>query len=139
MESGYKILEHPADMGIEAFGKNLKSAFEQSAIALVSIIMNTSEIETIRYKQIEIYASDYEHLLVRWLSEILYIYDGEKFAPSKFKIEMLTSNFLKAKISGENFKKNKHTTNLDVKAITYHQIFVEENSEGARVRVFLDI
>ncbi len=139
METGYKILDHPADIGIEAFGKNLKSAFEQSAIGLVSIILDTSRIQCDEQKHISIFGEDYEQLLVKWLSEVLYIFDAEKFVPINFLIEKLTPKYLSAFVSGEKFKNNIHATYLDVKAVTYHQISIEETNTGAKLRVFLDI
>jgi SHS2 domain-containing protein len=139
MKAGYKILEHPADMGIEAYGKNLKEAFEQSAIALLSIILDTSNIEAAKIKLVEIHASDYEQLLVNWLTEILYLYDGDHYVAEKFEINTLTKEYLNATIGGEKFNNAKHPTKMDVKAITYHQILIQENEEGGLVRVFIDI
>ena len=139
MKPGYILLDHPSDIGIEAYGKNLKEAFEEAAFALISIILDTSNIELKETKYIEIKASDYEHLLVKWLSEILYLYDGENFVCSEFDIKEIRQDLLKAEIKGENFDQAKHLTKLDVKAVTYHQILVCENSERGLVKVFLDI
>lgn len=139
MRRGYVILDHPADIGIEAYGKNLKEAFEEAAIALTSIILDSSSIDPVEIRKLEINASDIEHLLVKWLSEILYLYDGDNFVCREFNITELTPNFLSAEIRGEAFNNTKHLTKLDVKAITYHQILVCENVERGLVRVFLDI
>jgi SHS2 domain-containing protein len=139
MHKGFNILEHPADMGIEAHGSNLKAAFEQAAVGLVSIILDPSKIENIETKMVQIYASDYEQLLVKWLTEVLYLYDGENFVSGKFEIETLTPISLTAIIKGEWFNNSKHATKMDVKAITYHQILVQENENGGLIRVYLDI
>lgn len=139
MKPGYVILDHPSDMGIEAYGKNLSEAFEEAAAALISIILDASSIESIETQTIEISASDYDHLLVKWLAEILYLYDGKNFVCAEFDIEKISPTFLRAKIKGENFDNQKHLTKLDVKAITYHQILVHSNEERGLVRVFVDI
>lgn len=139
MKPGYVILDHPADMGIEAYGRNLNEAFSQAAVALTSIILDNSSIEPTETQTIEISATDYEHLLVKWLAEILYLYDGKNFVCAEFNIEDISPNFLKAKVIGERFDNQKHFTKLDVKAITYHQILVHSNEESGLVRVFLDI
>lgn len=139
MRRGYVILDHPADMGIEAYGENLKEAFEEAAIALTSIILDMAAIEPSQNRKIEIKASDYEHLLVKWLSEILYLYDGDNFVCCDFNVEDLQPNYLIAEVKGEIFDNKKHLTKLDVKAVTYHQILVCENAERGLVRVFLDI
>ena len=71
MQSGFTILEHPADLGIEARGATLKDAFEQSAVALMSIIFDLSTVECREERHVELTATDLDHLLVKWLAEIL--------------------------------------------------------------------
>jgi len=138
-QKGFKILDHPADLGIEAFGKDLKEAFEQSAVALMSIILDISSVHELTTKTVGLDASDYEHMLVKWLTEVLYLYDGQHFVATGFRIEDLTPTRLTAAVSGEILDLARHATKLDVKAITYHQLSISQTDEGAKIRVFLDI
>jgi SHS2 domain-containing protein len=139
MDQKYTILEHPADLGIEAVGKNLAEAFEQAALGLMSIMIDHSTLSPVERRMLELQAANGEQLLVNWLSEILYWFDGEKFAGKGFHIQTIAPDYLKGWVLGERIDPRKHSTRLDVKAITYHQIQVEENEQGGRVRVFLDI
>lgn len=139
MPCGYQLIDHPADLGIEANGQSLSEAFEQAASGLMSVILDVELVQCRDSRVISLQATDLEHLLVKWLAEILYLYDGMKFAAARFQIDELTSTSLAAKVFGEPFSEDRHVTRLDVKAITYHQLLCEENETGARVRVFLDI
>lgn len=139
MVSGFKILEHPADVGIEASGASLREAFEHAATGLMSIILDLSLVEIQESKIIKLRANDPEQLLVRWLSEILYLFDGKGFVPKEFSVSALSPTSLTALIRGEQFSATMHRTKLDVKAVTYHQVMVREESDGGYVRVFLDI
>jgi SHS2 domain-containing protein len=136
---GFRILDHPADLGVEAFGSNLAEAFEQAAVALMSIILELSTVRELQTRTIELSAGDHGHLLVKWLTEVLYLYDGEGFVAGRFKIGRLTPTHLDAKVYGELFYPERHITKLDVKAITYHQLEVNENANAARVKAFFDI
>lgn len=138
MES-YRILDHPADLGIEADGRTLREAFANAAKALTSVILDPNGIAQREERIVELQAADAEQLLVKWLSEILYLYDGLGFVGSEFDVLELSETRLLARMRGEKFDERKHQTRLDVKAITYHQLAIEENEQGARVRVFLDI
>jgi SHS2 domain-containing protein len=80
-----------------------------------------------------------EQVLVKWLAEILYLYDGMKFAAARFEISELTPTSLSATVHGEPFSSDRHAARLDVKAITYHQLLCEQTATGARLQVFLDI
>ncbi len=139
MMENYRILDHPADIGIEAEGRTLREAFANAAKALTSVILDPAAIEPREEREVTISASDREQLLVRWLSEILYLYDGVGFVGREFDVEELSEMRLRARVRGEMFDGNKHRTRLDVKAITYHQLQINEDEKGARVRVFLDI
>lgn len=139
MKKGFIILEHPADIGIEAYGQTLAEAFQQAAEGLMSIIIDSSTVSSVQKQDIDIAASDYEQLLVKWLSEILYLYDGKQFVSKEFNIKKLTSTQLNAIVGGEPLSAIKHRTNIDVKAITYHQLVVRMDKENSFIRVFFDI
>lgn len=139
MPCGYQLIDHPADLGIEANGQSLSEAFEQAAVGLMSVILDVELVQCRDSRAISLQATDLEHLLVKWLTEILYLYDGMRFPAARFQIDALTSTSLSAEVFGEPFSEGRHLTRLDVKAITYHQLLCEENETGARVRVFLDI
>lgn len=139
MIDDFTILEHPADLGIEARGPSLHVAFRNSARGLMSIIIDLTTVDLKEEKTITLSAIDSCQLLVKWLSEILYLYDGQGFIAKEFEIHDLSSTTLHATIRGEKISEMKHVTKLDVKAITYHQLKVEENEKGGLIRVFLDI
>ncbi|MBI5020067.1 MAG: archease [Ignavibacteriales bacterium] len=139
MKRGYSIIEHPADLGIEANGNSLADAFIQAALGLMSVIVDPDSVESIISKNIHITADDKEQLLVKWLSEILYLYDGKKFISKEFQILLFDDVELNGIAIGEPFSASKHKMRVDVKAITYHQLVVEKNDERGKVRVFLDI
>ena len=99
MEKGYTILEHPSDLGIEAHGETMNVAFEQAATALMSVMLDPTTVDGLEQRHVEIAAVDAEQLLVKWLTEILYLYDGQQFAAKRFTIERLTPTALAAMIA----------------------------------------
>jgi len=139
MNRGYRILEHPSDIGIEATGSSLKEAFENAAIGLLSIITDPQSVDAEEDRYIKLKGTDLENLLIKWLSEILYLYDGENFVVGRVEIESISPTFLEAIVSGEPVDDRRHPMNLDVKAITYHQLKIQRKKDGCLVRVFLDI
>ena len=139
MEAGYLILDHPADLGIEARGKTLAEAFEQAACGLVSVIVDPDSVRPLESRSVKIEAGDRQQLLVRWLTEVLYFYDGLKFVPRDFKIGRISSHLLEAQVRGEPFDRRRHPIRLDVKAITYHQLEIRRRGSGRWLQVFLDI
>ena len=139
MQSGFTILDHPSDLGIEARGSTLAEAFVRAAEGLMSVILDLSTVRSTEIRPIEIEAPDPSQLLVRWLTEILYLYDGLEFIAKNIALEEFSSTSLRAVVRGERLDPSRHRTHLDVKAITYHQLEVSGGPEGGLVRVFLDI
>ena len=137
--AGVRFLDHPSDIGIEARGTTCEEAFTRAAGALVSLILDPSTVETSERRTITLQAADAEQLLVRWLSEILYLYDGQGFVPKEFLISLCTPARLEATVAGEPLRAGKHRVRLDIKAVTYHQLAVWQDNEGWGVRVYLDI
>jgi SHS2 domain-containing protein len=139
MKPGYEILEHPADVGIEARGPSLADAFAQAAEGLMSVILDPAHVVVRESRRITLTASDTEQLLVRWLSEVLYLFDGCGFAASRFEVQLAAPASLNATVHGETFSPSRHTVRTDVKAVTYHLLHVQQGPDECIVRVYLDI
>ncbi len=58
MKTGYLILDHPADLGIEARGETLSEAFEQAARGLTSVIIDPDTIRPEESRPVRIEAGD---------------------------------------------------------------------------------
>jgi SHS2 domain-containing protein len=139
MDSGFRILEHPADMGLEVWGPDLTEVFRLAALGLTSIIVDPASVSDRERRSVSIKGSDIENLLVRWLSEILYIYDGEGFLASDVEIKSLNDSGLEATLKGEKAEAGHHQFRVDVKAVTYHQLKIAREKDVWTARVFLDI
>ncbi len=139
MGRGFTIFDHPSDLGITAKGATLSEAFEEAARGLISIIADLPAVRPSVSRSISCTASDTQQLLVKWLSEILYLYDGQQFIAGEFHVEKLTETGLEGYVRGEPFSAVRHHPRTDVKAITYHQVSVRNDQDGAEVNVVVDI
>jgi SHS2 domain-containing protein len=138
MNSGFRILEHPADMGLEVWGPELTEVFRQAALGLTSIIVEPASVSSREQRRLSIKGSDVENLLVRWLSEILYLYDGEGFVVCDVDV-MMHGSALEATLKGERADAGKHQFRTDVKAVTYHQLKIAFDKNLWTANVYLDI
>ena len=134
----YRILEHTADMGIEAGGETLDELLVQAARGMMEIISG-AKASPREQKRVEVTAGEGGELLVNWLNEILFLFDSEGFLPAEFIIEQATENRVKARILGEPFDPERHPVDREIKAATYHQLKLEHGEEGWSARVYLDL
>lgn len=138
MDNKFEILDHTADTGIIAYGDTMEKAFENAALGMFSLITDLADIENIRTMKIEIDATDRDSLLVRWLNELIYLFDVENLIFNKFDIIHLNGNSLSAMGYGEKVDLSKHDIRTGIKAATYHMLKIEEN-DMCRVQVLFDI
>ena len=138
MEKGFEILEHTADVGIIAYGADIRQAFANAARGLTSLITEPGSIDEVLHRDIELASSDRESLLVDWLNELIYLFDTENIIFKRFDISRLDNTRLKARSYGEKVDSSKHKLKTGVKAATYHMLSIEEG-DGFRVQVLFDI
>ena len=122
----HRLLEHTADMGIEANGETLEELFAQAAYGLLEIIAGVPEAVSREEKSVTLKGGDTEELLVNWLNEILYLFEIQGFFPLDFEVEEVGWNRLRARVRGEPFDPRRHVVEREVKAVTYHRLRVEK-------------
>jgi SHS2 domain-containing protein len=138
MRKDFEILDHTADVGIIAYGADLKQAFANAARALFSLITELDDVEEVLHQDIKINASDLESLLVSWLNELVYRFDTEGILFKRFDINQLDDTHLEARGYGEKADSSKHSLKTGVKGATYHMLKVDK-TDGFRVQVIFDI
>lgn len=139
MAAGYTYLEHTADVGIAARGSSRAQIFEQAAAGLIALFLDPSDVRCTSARKVGLSGDGDEELLYHWLSEILFLFDGRRFAPAMTRVERIDGHRLRALVIGEAFDPARHTTRTDVKAITYHQLSVHRAGKLWRATVFVDI
>jgi SHS2 domain-containing protein len=135
----FEIVEHTADIGIKAYGKDLKEAFANSAYAMFSLIIDLKRVKEEESFELELSSAERKELLVAFLSELLYNYEVKGFLGKRFEIEDLGKRKIKAKIFGEKLDSRRHKPRMEIKGVTYHQLEIEPFKEGWRVQVIFDI
>jgi len=138
MRKNFEIVDHTADVGIIAYGDDISQAFANAARALFSLITELDDMEEILHRDIELTAPDEESLLVKWLNELIYLFDTENIVFKRFDITKLNNTQLKARSYGEKVDSSKHRLKTGVKAATYHMLKVDKG-DGCRVQVLFDI
>ena len=137
MEKEFEILNHTADVGIIAYGSDIKEAFANAAKGLFSLITDSDVAET-EYRDTELTAPDQESLLVAWLNELIYIFDVDNILFRRFDIIRLTETGLRARSYGEKVDVSRHQLKIGIKAATYHMLKIEKGKPN-RVQVIFDI
>lgn len=139
MESGHRLLEHTADMGIEGHAESCERVLEEMARGLTSMLFGNSPSSPSVVKTFFLQAEDPVELMVTWLNEIVYWCEQGDLIPASIHIESVTENRLRGTLSGEPFNPQRHRVEHQVKSVTYHQACLEETPAGWHARVYVDL
>jgi len=133
----YVVMDYLSDVLIRAYGKSIKELFENTAEGMFSLITDLKNIKKTIEKKIEISAGEKigpEDLLIIWLEKILYLNEVNSLIFSEFKIIDLINNESESRISallkGEKINLKKHEIFLQIKAPTYHNLFIKQDNEA---------
>ena len=134
----YEYFEATADIGFNAYGKDLNEAFENASIAMFNIITDTCDVEPEKEISFDISSEDEVALLYDYLEELLFHHEVDFMLFSEFHVEIDESLHLKAKIKGEEINWDKHERKTEIKAITFHKMAVEKK-DGVKLRAIVDL
>ena len=132
-------LDHTADIGLRIEADSAAEAFEAAAAATFDVLVDRERVEERETRELSLRADGWEDLLVSWLEELLYWYEGERFVLRSARVREIEPERLVAEVRGERLDVERHEPGLQIKAVTYHQLRAEETSEGFLVQVIFDI
>ena len=136
---GYRLLEHTADMGIEACAESRPKVLEEMAKGLTMMLFGDSPVSASVVIKIHLHEEDSVELMVAWLNEIMYWCERNNLIPSASRIDALEGGELWATLSGEPFDQKRHHVERQGKAVTYHKATLKEASSGWYARVYVDL
>jgi len=139
MADFYKQVFHTADLGIQLTSDTLPGIYINSARALTDLIAGIKNIRPLSESEITVEGIDSDDLLIRWLNELIYIYDTERKIFSDFKITDLTDTKLHCKVKGEIYNPNEHIIKNDIKAATYYNASIERTEARFKVTIIFDV
>ena len=135
----YQIIDHTADLGIIVKGPDVKQLFILAAQAMTDIMVKGDISEKTVTRDVLVEGEDFPDLMVRWLGEILYLFEGENLIVNSMEIKSISPIQLKSTLTLTSFEPERHQVLREIKAVTYHQISVNKSDDGWEARVIFDI
>ncbi len=133
-DKGFKIVEHTADIGLKIFGKNKIELFINAARGMFFLItgslMHNVNSNSKKYFTVVSEAINIEDLLINWLNDLLYIHSTELVFFDDYSISCLTDKVIRSTVSSINIKDSSYQVLKEIKAVTYHNIFVGQRGKN---------
>lgn len=120
---------HEADMGVRGVGATREQAFEQAALAMLSVITDPQAVAARERIEVRCEAPDDELLLVDWLNALVYEMATRHMLFGRFAVH-LTGQTLTAEAWGEALDVARHQPAVEVKGATYTGLRVAQEADG---------
>lgn len=135
MDKGYKILEHPADVRVQAFGNSKEELFLNAMEGMNAVLQPQRKTQNAKRK-IKVKSPDINALLVDFLSEVLYLSQVNKEIHNNIKF----TKFSDTELTGELIGQKIESFGEDIKAVTYHGLEIKKNKKDLyEVTILFDI
>ncbi len=140
----YKFLPEAAvaDIAFLVREKELDRFFEQAAEATFACMADLATIRQNRTETVSVEATNLDHLLYDFLSELIFIKDKKRLLFSSFRVRIAKKApgyKLTATVKGAPITPEKQKLRNDVKAITMHRFGIKKTNAGFEAQVTVDI
>jgi SHS2 domain-containing protein len=138
---GHTYFDHTADIGAAVWAPTLRGLFAEASMALNRLICDPRSVRPRQGSLVEVAGSSLEDLLVRWLSEILFLHETRRLVFTACTLQQVDRRILRARgtARGETCDPRRHRLLREVKAVTYHQIALTRSRGVWRVRIVFDV
>ena len=135
----YETFEHTADIGLRIRAADLDTLFAEAAMAMFSVMVgNLDAVRPTEDVRFGLEADEPDALLRRWLAELLYASQVRHMLFSRFDVTVGPTG-LTAIVSGEPLDPARHQADVEIKAVTWHALTVQQGPDGWLAEVILDL
>lgn len=143
MSYKYSFLNHTADIAVDIEADSISELFIASAYAWRDSVTENEIDFPVQNRKLVLSDSNLEILLVGFLSELNYIMLNENWLMSSVVDLGINKKheiwYLAGELSGFDNKNKLIDLNVEIKAITYHQMQIKEKNGKYSTRIVFDI
>ena len=134
-DAGYRELAHTADWELEAWAPDLTGLLEQAARGMYAISGTRLDAGERHTRLLDLRALDAESLLVRFLTELLWLGQQDGLAFDTFLFTLSPGWSLQVELGGASIA----SIEKDIKAVTYHNLVIRRLARGLAVNIVFDV
>lgn len=135
MTRRFEEINHTADIAIRVWGIDLAELFRNAAYGMASQLAEPDRVPIETSVTLDLEAADVELLLVRWLSELLYLGEEQNVIFTDFDVLEVKQTVLRAIARGGHVPHLHH----HIKAVTFSELDVKQIENGYETTVVFDV
>jgi SHS2 domain-containing protein len=138
-QTRYRILNRSSDLVIKVFGKTQAELFANSGFALFDLMTDIEKVQASEQLPLEVEGVDRDDLMVNWMRELLYLFQGSGYLLKEFIVREAKDNHVRGEVSGEKFDPDRHEIHREIKSVAYHQSRMEKTGDQWTAQVMFEL
>lgn len=120
-ERGYKIIKSSPELIVKVIGKTKSELLTKSGFALFDLMTDLEKVQIQERLPLEVEGIDDDDLIVNWMRELLYLYQGSGYLLKEFEVHETREFYVRAEGRGEKYDPDRHEIQREIRAIVHHQ------------------
>lgn len=135
----YRLMTRHSELAVRVVGNSQADLFANSAFALFDVLTDLDKIEVKERVPLEVEGADRDDLMVNWMRELLYLYQGSGYLLKEFRIHEVKDTFVKADVCGEKIDPDRHDMKKEITAVAYHQSRMEKTGNQWTAQLIFEV
>jgi len=135
----YRVTTRQSELVVKIFGASQADLFVNSAWALFNVMTDVDKIAVKDRLPLEVDGTDRDDLMVNWVRELLYLYQGSGYLLKEFYIREAKDTRVTAEVCGEKIDPDRHEIKKEITAVDYHQSRMEKTGDQWTAQLIFEL
>jgi SHS2 domain-containing protein len=139
-QKNYRITKHQSELAVRVVGNSQADLFANSALTLFDVMV--TDVQKIECKEsipLEVEGTDRDDLMVNWVRELLYLYQGSGYLLKEFLIREVRDTLVKADVRGEKIDPDRHEIQQEIAAVASHKSRMQKTGNQWTAHLIFEI
>src|SRR6266545_154309 len=138
-QNKYRSTRRQSELAVRVTGNTQVDLFANSAFALFDVMADVDKIEVKERINLEVEGTDRDDLMVNWMRELLYLYQGSGYLLREFNIREVKDTIVKAEVCGEKIDPDRHEIKQEIGAVAFHKSRMEKTGNRWTAQVIFEL
>lgn len=130
IQKKYRLTRHQSELAVRVIGESQADLFANSALALFDVMLaDVGKVEARERIPLEVEGADRDDLMVNWMRELLYLYQGSGYLVREFLVREVKDTLVKAEVGGEKLDPDRHEIQQEIAAVALHKSRMEKTGD----------
>ena len=135
----YRLTPRQSEIAVRISGNSQADLFANSAFALFDVMTDVEKVDIKDRVPLEVEGADRDDVMVNWMRELLYLYQGSGYLLKEFHILEAKDTLVKAEVCGEKIDPDRHEINREILGIAYQQSRMQKTGDQWTAQLIFEI